>query len=99
MTREERLAANEARFREINEGTRTLLGVQPASILCECSDRSCVRRIEVEPDEYMRARADDRLFIVRPGHEDPEIESAVDERHGYIVVRKRAELAHVVESR
>ena len=97
MTRDERLAANEARFREINEGTRALTPGEPESIFCECSDRSCVYRLEVDPEKYREVRADDRLFLIRPGHELPEIETVVERADNYFVVRKPDEVAHVVE--
>lgn len=97
MTREERLAANEARFREINEGTRRVSDPEPNSIFCECADRTCVYRVEIDPDRYAAVRSDDHLFIVRPGHEVPDVEDVVERTDGWFVVRKPDEVAHIVE--
>ena len=97
MTRAERLAENEARFREINEGTRGVSDPEPNSILCECSDRGCVYRVTVAVDKYIEVRGNPRLFIVRPGHENLEIEEVVERQENFFVVRKPDSVAHIVE--
>ena len=96
MNREERLAENEVRFREINEGTRGVSDPEPNSIYCECADRSCVYRVTVPVEKYMEVRRDPCLFFVRPGHDMPEIEKVVEETEQYAVVRKPDDVAHIV---
>ena len=97
MTREERLAANEARFREINEGSRAVSDPEPNSIFCECADRTCVYRVQVGIKDYVAVRRNDRRFIVRPGHEVPDVESVVERHEDYFVVEKPGSVAHIVE--
>jgi len=97
VNREERLAANEARWREINEGSRAVSDPEPNSIFCECADRSCVYRVQIDIDDYVRIRQDDRRFIVRPGHELPEIEEVVERAEHWLVVEKPEDVAHIVE--
>lgn len=99
MTREERLAANEARFREINEGTRAVSDPEPNSIFCERADRTCVYRVQVGIEDYVAVRRDDRRFIVRPWHEMPDVEEVVVRHEDYFVVEKPDDVAHIVEQR
>ena len=97
MTREERLAANEARWREINEGSRAVSDPEPNSIFCECADRACVYRVTIDVEAYVEVRKHPRRFIVRPGHEVPDIEEVVEQTEHYTVVEKPDEVAHIVE--
>ena len=48
-------------------------------------------------DVYRSVRADDRRFVVAPGHEIPAMEDVVVERDSWAVVRKHDAVAHVVE--
>jgi hypothetical protein len=59
-----------------------------AQFVCECGNDSCTEPIVVSLAEYERVRADGALFFVRPGHEIPDVESVVEERDAYSVVRK-----------
>lgn len=58
-----------ARIRQIND--RLWLGDGILELLCECGHEGCVQRMEVAPDVYAQARADDRAFLVAAGHERP----------------------------
>jgi hypothetical protein len=42
------------------------------------------------PDAYERMRQQDDRFVVRPGHETPEIERAVEWTDEYVIVDKIA---------
>jgi hypothetical protein len=98
VTREERLAANEARFREINESAQPQRESRgEGRFVCECADRGCMAWIEVSPDAYAAVRADARRFLVSPGHELPDVETVVDRADGYFVVEKPEEVAHIVD--
>lgn len=97
-TRAERLAANEARFREINEAAedrRRQTG--KGRYVCECASSGCVSWIDVDSAEYGRIHSNARHFIVRPAHERPDIERVVERSDDYLVVEKPEEVAHVVE--
>ena len=89
--RKERVARNEAAARELNE--RFGFG----RFTCECGDASCHAILHVPLDVYRSVRADDRRFLVRPGHEIHELEDVVVEHAEWSVIRKRDDVAHVVE--
>ena len=58
------------------------------AIVCECGSETCIDQISLSFAEYEHVRGDPRTFIVRPGHEEPEVETVVERSEGYYVVRK-----------
>lgn len=96
---EERAARNEVVFRQVNEEVAGLGpdGAGVASFVCECADASCIDRVEVPVDAYEAVRANPRRFIVKPGHERPELEEVVDRPDGYLVVEKVGDAGAVAE--
>jgi hypothetical protein len=97
-SREERLAQNEARFREINESAQPRRESQgEGRFVCECADRGCMQWIEVSTADYTAVRQNPRRFIVAPSHEVPDVESVVERKPGYFVIEKPAEVDHVVQ--
>jgi hypothetical protein len=100
---EERLARNEAIFREINERTRSLqqrFGPEDPTtsyeeFLCECGDQLCVERVKLTVEEYEGIRADSTQFVVRPGHSIQRIEHVVTKNDRYVVVVKLGDAAEV----
>jgi hypothetical protein len=99
VSREERFvrqAHNESIFREVNERIAELgqsaQGWSPdgrIEFLCECGEEGgCGERVRVPLDVYERVRSQDDRFVVRPGHENPEIERAVERTDDYVVVDK-----------
>lgn len=100
--RNERIARNEASFRELNDRLESDVhrgDTEPdfAGFVCECGDADCDTTIRVALDSYAEVREDEKLFIVVPGHEEPDAEDVVDERDGYVVVRKHDDVTEVVE--
>jgi hypothetical protein len=101
---EERLARNEALFREFNERIEHVAGSfdirgEGASLriefVCECGRLDCLERVELTRGQYEAVRADPRRFVVVRGHEDPAIARTV-ERHGsFVVVEKLDDAAEV----
>jgi hypothetical protein len=88
----ERLARNQALFREVNEQIETLPGSnQEVEFVCECSDTDCVSTVEVSIQEYERVRSNATWFIIRRGHEVPEIERVISQADGYAIVEKLVE--------
>ena len=93
-TFEERVARNEALFREVNERVEELAQRfstdldQPAGFVCECSREDCVERIDVPLPAYAEVRRNARRFFVLPGHALSDIEHVVEEQPGYLVVEK-----------
>ena len=93
VAREDRLARNEALFREVNERINEMAGTLGSDqdtyeYLCECSDPSCAERIPLTFEEYERVRAEGTRFVVAPGHEVHSIEEIVEQADGHEVVEK-----------
>jgi hypothetical protein len=106
-TRDERRAANEAVFREVNE-RRAAIDRQAEEgwaesgelfeFVCECGvEGGCEGRIEMTLQEYDAVRKQDDRFAVMPGHESPEIETVVERNERYVVVDKIRALEPLVE--
>jgi hypothetical protein len=98
QARERQLAENEVRFRALNERLRAGSGTWGPGegvleLVCECGDENCIRAITLTARDYEAVRSDKTQFIVVPGHERAEVEDVVDEREGWLVVRKRGEAA------
>lgn len=89
---QERLGANEAVFREINEGIERgqWPGEEDAPIgfRCECARLGCNELVELSLRAYEEVRTNPRRFIVLPGHERLEVETIVARYPGYLVVQK-----------
>jgi hypothetical protein len=97
---ERRIAANEARFREVNEAISR--GQWPGDaeavgFRCECALLGCNRVVELTFPEYEHVRAHSRRFVIVPGHEQLEVERVVETRSGYAVVEKLDEAGHCAE--
>jgi len=99
--REQRLAQNEALFREVNERVETLahqLGPNvPYEFLCECANADCTFRLTLPLKVYESVRADPQQFVVLPLHYTPEVEDLVLKEAAYWVVRKTGEAGEYVE--
>jgi hypothetical protein len=97
---EQRLALNEALFREVNEKIRAIsdtFGHKDATydFLCECSDPMCTERVVLTSVEYEYVRADPTRFVVAKGHVLPEVESVVEGANDHVVVEKDGEAAEI----
>lgn len=98
----ERAARNQALFRQVNNRIEELvqrfqLEAEGFSCVCECADVECAERIEVPHDEYERIRRRPTEFIVKPGHELPEVEEVVHRESRWVIVRKIGAAAEVAE--
>jgi hypothetical protein len=92
--REERLGANEALFREVNErvaevAEQFIAGETRVNFNCECGDRACAEQIEMTVGEYEALRKVGTRFAVVPCHEVPDIERVVERHQAYLVVEKQ----------
>lgn len=99
MTREDRIARNEALFREVNE--RVVQVTDPGAderidFLCECGDGDCAQTIALTRRQYEDVRSDPALFAVVPGHVVPTVEDIVAEGDGFQVVRKHLDQRDIV---
>jgi len=107
--RETRAAENEDLFRRLNERLHTLATVASTSVLeadtperflCECSQTSCSRVLELTPSEYRSVRETGRRFLVfpDPSHTDPSLETVVEKHESFWVVEKHGEAGDEAES-
>ena len=101
--REKRLAHNEASFRSLNDSlganVHARLSGSESNVpgfVWECGNAGCEDIIQVELSAYEDVRRDPCLFLVRSGHEVPDVEDVVQRTDRYIVVRKHEEVADVV---
>lgn len=101
--RDERLAGNEALFREVNERVAELASHffdndthEAIDFICECVRAECTELIPMTVAEYEAIRTESTRFAVVPGHEDPEIESIIERHPAYLVVKKCDEEAQEV---
>jgi hypothetical protein len=98
-SREQRIAANEARFRDVNE--RIVRNEAPSAeafeIICECGNAECLERIAVTRADYGRARSDPALFLAKTGHIKAEAEDVVADQPGYQLIRKTGDAASLAE--
>ena len=77
---------------------RLTLGPTLSDIICECSSRGCVERLELTNGEYEHVRSRGDWFLVAEGHEDPSIEDVVERHAGYIVVEKQGGAKAIAEA-
>jgi recombinational DNA repair protein RecR len=99
--RARRVGHNEALFRQVNERIEDLNEAfahasQTFSVVCECADLSCTEHIDVPPAVYERTRQDSARFLVKPGHEAPDVEHVAEADGTYVVVEKGAPAARRV---
>lgn len=90
--REERVAKNEALFREVNERIKRmnehLETKDEADFICECGDADCTAPVSLTLTEYEEVRHRGTHFAVVPGHVVPDIERVVARYPRFAVVEK-----------
>jgi hypothetical protein len=99
--REDRLARNEAAYRQVNEaigaGRSEAAGDPPRPYLCECGLLECNDLVELTVAEYEAVRARPRRFFMVDGHEIPDVEHVVERFERYTVAEKENHEAHIAE--
>ena len=99
----ERIARNDAIFREANERLRAVADAEEVEdlvpFICECADPACRELIRMTKEEYREVRQDARWFLNLPGHEAAAQGWAqVVRRHDrYLVVEKIGPAGSVAE--
>lgn len=91
MNREDRIAHNEALFREVNERVVQVTdpgGGERVDFLCECGDPDCTATIALTRRQYEELRSDATFFAVVYGHVAPTVEDVVVIGDGFQIVRK-----------
>jgi len=88
---QERLAKNEAFFRQVNERIKDVaggFGGDRYEFLCECANPGCAERITLSIEEYEAVRANPARFVLARGHVEPEIEHVIERRQDHVVIEK-----------
>ena len=88
----EKIAQNEALFREVNERiaeTAERFDADETSFVCECAEPGCTERVDATLEEYERVREDGATFLLVPGHEDERVERVVEAEDDRAVVEKQ----------
>jgi hypothetical protein len=98
--RQERAARNESLFRDVNEridSAATDASPMFTEFMCECADASCFEHVSLTSEEYASVRKMGPVyFILRPGHEDADVERVVGgEGDRYEIVEKQEVAAEV----
>jgi len=96
---DERLARNEILFRAINErlDEMSVPWSKTTDYLCECSEMSCTRIVELTSDQYEGIRSRATVFVIAPGHENHEIEKVIERNDGYLLVEKVVAVEEIIE--
>ncbi|MDP8944280.1 MAG: hypothetical protein M3N16_09210 [Actinomycetota bacterium] len=99
--RRDRIARNEASYRELNEAiaSREQPAAGPLMLLCECGYENCTQALHIPVADYEAVRANSRHFLVLEGHEIDDVERVVERRPGWLVVEKPEDAAHIVDPR
>jgi hypothetical protein len=89
--RQQRVRANEDRFRAFNEAVaeiRESFDHHDLELVCECEDLACARRLRLDPERYAAIRRHDGRFVVLPDHEALDVEDVIEQDDGFHVVQK-----------
>jgi hypothetical protein len=99
----ERIARNDATFREANEGIRHAAAEHqidgPIPFVCECADPTCRELLPLTLAEYAEIRRNPRHFLNATEHHVAAHGwgRVVKEREGYVIVEKIGEAGEIVE--
>jgi hypothetical protein len=101
MSHEERMAENEALFRDLNERKVEWLrgGLQAAGFRCECWRIDCGVRIHLSEREWQEVRSRAERFAVAPEHVEPDVEEVVKKYQHFWIVEKHGEAGDVAAKR
>jgi hypothetical protein len=95
--RQQRVAKNEALFREVNERIKEVnvevAAAEPADFLCECGAEDCTQPVALTLTEYEGVRSDATHFAIVPGHEVPDVERVISQNERFAIVEKAAPAA------
>jgi hypothetical protein len=100
---EERIARNNATFRDANEHISAAAGIygidSPVPFICECADPHCSEIVRMRLEEYEAIRAHSRHFLHIPGHQDGAgVSQVVARRDGYVIVQQVGRAGDIAEA-
>lgn len=84
-----RVAANQARFRAVNEAIERghTAGAGLIGFVCECGRLGCTDVVELTAEEYEEVRRSPRRFLIVDGHQLP-VDETVERRARFTIVGK-----------
>ena len=96
----DRIARNEAIFREVNERVADVMDsdARMTNFLCECGNLDCVEEISLTDVEYTRLRSNPATFAVVPGHALEDVEEIVEKTDRFEIVEKHPHEAAIAEA-
>jgi hypothetical protein len=96
----DRIARNEAIFREVNERVADVMDseARTTNFLCECGNLDCVQEVSLTDAEYMRVRSDAATFAVAPGHALEDVEAVIETTDRFHIVEKHPREAAIAEA-
>ena len=96
----DRIARNEAIFREVNERVANVVDSEArmTDFLCECGNLDCVEEISLTDAEYMKLRSNPATFAVVPGHAIEDVETDIEETDRFQIVEKHPREAAIAEA-
>lgn len=99
-SREERVAYNEARSRELNErnAERTENGQPATEFRCECGHAECFELIPLSESEWKEVRSESTRFAVVPRHVAVGVEVVTKQYPHAWFVEKRGRAGEVAEA-
>lgn len=98
--RAQRIAANEAMSRDVNERIKKIQsgGLSDGldyHFVCECGNADCSEQVALSAAEYEEVRSHPVRFITKPRHNIPGAEIIVAEHREWVVVEKQGEPAQL----
>jgi hypothetical protein len=102
----ERVAKNEAAFRDANERIEAAADGMPhvheIPFICECAAQSCTEIVRMTREEYEQVRSRGTTFWVVPGHEFEEVDGkivgrVVERRDRLTIMEKVGEAAGLAQ--
>jgi len=93
IDRLKRVEQNEELFRALNEQIEDRVHIfkddgMKIIVVCECGDLNRADRISITLETYEAVRANKHDFLLRPGHQIPDVEEVVYRSPDYFIVRK-----------
>ena len=96
----DRIARNEAIFREVNERVADVMDSEArmTNFLCECGNLDCTEEVSLTDAEYMKLRSNPATFAVVPGHALEDVETVIEETDRFHIVEKHPREAAIAEA-
>jgi hypothetical protein len=97
----ERAARNEEIFRDVNKRIQESAEEQHVEsempFHCECTDASCLDKVDLSLRNYERVVEERYHFVVIPGHQNAQVERVVEEHDTFVVVEKVGEAREQID--